>query len=164
MKKSSAPRRCFHRRRDAPQAQTLQDGALSHRPQKTAGRHIDHAIDECWLVTVSAADRQIAIEQAGGAHEMRLLGFAAGPVEPNALVSAESPQTEFPTDRQMGDLVARKRDACKFDPECPGGAPRGLEIGAKGLNVASLFQAIEMREGVRADLLGRVVQDSPNER
>src|SRR6266508_5371359 len=98
MKEFSAPGRRLHRRPDAPQACTLQDSALSHRPQKTAGRDVDHAVDECWLMIMGAADRQIAVEQSGRAHEMRLFGPAAGSMEPNALVSTESPQAEFPRD------------------------------------------------------------------
>src|SRR6266545_1734204 len=62
------------------------------------------------------------------------------------------------------DLVARKHDARKLDPKTPSGGARSLEIGAKGLDIAPLLQAIEMRERMRADLLGWVVEDSPDER
>src|SRR5215831_17484768 len=62
------------------------------------------------------------------------------------------------------DLVARKYDACKLDPETRRGGPCSLEVGAKRLDVSPLFQAVEMREGVRADLLGRVVENPLDER
>src|SRR5262245_66027378 len=56
------------------------------------------------------------------------------------------------------DLVARKYDACKLDPETRRGGPCSLEVGAKRLDVSPFFQAVEMREGMRADLLGRVLE------
>src|SRR5919197_1788313 len=144
----------------------LQDRALCYWPQKTAGRDVDQAVDDCRLMLRGAADRQVTVKQSRRAHEMRLLGLAAGSMEPSTLVSAESPQAEFATDRQVSrsNLVARKDDACELDTERPGGGPRGFEIGAKGLDVASLFQAIEMRNGVRPDLLAREIQDSPDQR
>src|SRR5262245_36885170 len=115
---------------------------------------------------VRTADRQVAVGQAGCANESGLLGLAACAVEPDTFVAAKGSQAKFATDRQMGwiDLVARKYDACKLDPETRGGGPRGLEVGAKGLDVSPLFQAVEMREGVRADLLGRMVENPLDER
>src|SRR5690349_1575267 len=62
------------------------------------------------------------------------------------------------------DLVARKHDACKLDPETRGSCVRRLEVGAKRLDVASLLQAIEMREGMRSDFLGRMVENPLDER
>jgi len=77
-----------------------------------------------------------------------------GSVEPDPLVAAEGAQAEFAAHRQVGgtDLVARKHDACKVDAELSGGGARRLEIGAKGLGTAAIFQAIEMRECMGADL------------
>src|SRR5512132_1805565 len=148
MKKFSATGRGLHGRGDPPQAHALQHGTSAHRPQKAAGWNVDHAIDEGRLMIMWTSDRQIAIDQAGCAHEAGLLAFPAASVEPNAFIAAESAQPEFATDRQMSpmDLVARKHDACKFDPDKLGGGPRSFEIGAKGLDIAPLFQAIEMRE------------------
>src|SRR5947208_2053011 len=143
MKKSSTTGRCLHGRGNPSQAQVLQQRTSPDRPQKAAGRDVDHAVDECRLMIMGAADRQIAVKQPGRAHEMRLLDLAAGSLEPNALVSAESPQANFPTDRQMSrsNLVARKSDACNLDAERRGGGPRGFEIGAKSRDITSLFQA-----------------------
>src|SRR5258707_6125461 len=62
------------------------------------------------------------------------------------------------------DLVTRKYDACKVDPQSLGRGARGLKIGTKGLRIPSLFQTIEMREGMSADLLGRIVEDSLDQR
>src|SRR6184192_2689089 len=165
MKKFSAPGRRLHGRGDPPQAQALQHRTSLHRPQKTAGRNIYHAVDECRLMIMRTGDRQIAIDQSGCAHERVLFGLAAGSVEPYTLVAAEGTQAKFATDRQMSraDLVARKHDACELDPEKPRGVLRSLEVGAKGLNITTLLQAIEMREGMRADLLSRVIEDSPDE-
>ena len=113
---------------------------------------------------VGAADRQVAVSQAGCAHEAGLLALPAAAVEPNALIAAERAQAEFAADRQMSrmDLVARKHDARKLDPERSSSGARSLEIGAKGFHVAPVFQAIEMREGMRADLLCWIVEDSPD--
>src|SRR5262249_13118688 len=52
MKERSAARRRLHRGRDAPQAQALERGVLSYRPQETARRDVDHAVDERRLVVV----------------------------------------------------------------------------------------------------------------
>ena len=41
---------------------------------------------------------------------------------------------------------------------------RGREIGAKGLSTAAFLQTIEMREGMGADLLSGVAENSPDER
>src|SRR5262245_10428696 len=115
---------------------------------------------------VRTADRQVAVGQAGCANEWGLLGLAACAVEPNTFAAAKGSQAKFARHRQMSrlDLVARKYDACKLDPETRSGGPRGLEVGAKRLDVSPLFQAVEMREGVRADLLGRVVENPLDER
>src|SRR5436309_11834928 len=112
------------------------------------------------------ADRQITVGQTGCAHEAGLLAFTAASMEPNAFIAAEGAQAEFATHRQMSrmDLVARKHDACKLDPERLGCGTRGRKISAKGIHSAALFQAIEMREGVCADFLGRVVEDLPDQR
>src|SRR5262245_13633954 len=114
---------------------------------------------------VRAANRQVTVGQAEGAHEMCLLCLTACPVEPTALVAAKGTQAKFATHRQMRpiDLVARKHDACKLDPETRSDGSRSLEVGAKGLDVASLFQAVEMREGVRADLMGWMVENPLDE-
>ena|SRR5436305_2459936 len=61
------------------------------------------------------------------------------------------------------DLVAGKNNTCKLDPETRGGRARRLEVGAKCLDVAPLLQAIEMREGMRSDFLGRVVENPLDE-
>jgi hypothetical protein len=61
------------------------------------------------------------------------------------------------------DLVARKYDTCKADPKMSRGGPRRLEIGAKRVSTAALLQAIEMREGMRTDLLAGVSENSPDE-
>src|SRR5262245_29921347 len=65
---------------------------------------------------------------------------------------------------RRSDLIARKNNACKLDPETRGGCARRLEVGAKRLDVAPLLQAIEMREGMRSDFLGRVVENPLDER
>src|SRR5262249_11190668 len=149
-----------------PQAQPLQRSVFPRRSQKAAGRNIHHTIDKHRLMIVWTADRQIAVGQAGCAHQRGLLGLAACAVEPNAFVAAKGAQAKFATHRQVSciELVARKYDACKLDPETGGGGPRSLEVGAKGLNISPLFQAVEMREGMRADLLGRVVENPLDER
>src|SRR5262249_18508560 len=115
---------------------------------------------------VRTADRQVTVGQAGWANERGLLGRAACAVEPNTFVATKGSQAKFATHRQMSriDLVARKYDACKLDPETRSGGPRGLEVGTKRLDVSPLFQAVEMREGVRADLLGREVENQLDER
>src|SRR5262245_37828291 len=166
MKKLSATGRRLQSRGDSPQAQPLQRRALSHRSQKAAGRNIHHTIDKHRLMIVWTADRQIAVGQAGCAHQRGLLGLAACAVEPNAFVAAKGTQAKFATHRQMRriDVVARKYDACKLDPTTGGGGPCSLEVGAKGLDISPLFQAVKMREGMRADLLGRVVENPLDER
>src|SRR5262249_29605449 len=162
MKKSSAAGRRLHGRGDLPQAQALQCGSFSHRSQKAAGRNIDHSIDKHRLVVVWNADRAKTAGQAGSTRERGLSRMAAWGMEPNVFVATKGTQAKFATDRQMSrsDLIARKHDACKLDPETRGDGPRSLEVGAKGFDVAPLFQAVEMREGMRADLLGRVVENS----
>src|SRR5262249_56533440 len=113
---------------------------------------IEQAMDKRGLVMVWTADREIAVGQAGSTHERGLLGLAACAMEPNVFVATKGTQAKFATDRQMSrsDLIARKHDACKLDPETRGDGPRSLEVGAKGFDVAPLFQAVEMREGMRA--------------
>src|SRR5262245_34238406 len=115
---------------------------------------------------VRTADRQVAVGQAGCANERGLLELPACAVEPNAFVAAKGTQAKFATHRQISriNLVARKYDACKLDPETRRGGPCSLEVCAKRLDVPPLFQAVEMREGVRADLLGRVVENPLDER
>src|SRR5215471_11823161 len=98
MKQFSMPGRRFHRRIDAPQAKPLQHSALAHRAQKTARRDVDHAVNVGRLMLMASADRQITVKQARRTDERRLLGLAAGSMEPSALVSPESPQAEFATD------------------------------------------------------------------
>src|SRR5262249_5472087 len=73
---------------------------------------------------------------------------------------------EFATDWQMrrSNLVARKGDACERNAERAGRGSRGLEIRAKSRDVASLFQTIKMRKGMRPDLLARAIQDLPDQR
>src|SRR5215471_11572947 len=165
MKQFSMPGRRFHRRVDAPQAQPFQHSALSHRPQKTARRDVDHAVDDGRLMLMGSADRQITVEQARRTDEMRLFCLAAGSMEPSALVSPKSPQAEFATDWQMrrSNLVAWKGDACERNAERVGGGSRSLEIRAKSRDVASLFQAIKMRKGMRPDLLALAIQDLPDQ-
>src|SRR5215471_13236357 len=65
---------------------------------------------------------------------------------------------------RRSNLVAWKGDAGKRNAERAGSGSRGLEIRAKSLDVASPFQAIEMRKGVRPDLLARAIQDFPDQR
>src|SRR5690242_15062597 len=164
MKKLSATGRRFHGRGDPPQAQALQDGTFSYWPQKAAGGKIDHPIDKNRLVIVRTGDRQIAVGQPGCAHERALLRLAPCAVEPDAFVAAKGTQAEFATHRQMSDLVARKHDACELDPETSGDGPRSFEVGPEGRDVAPLFQAVEMREGMGADLLGWMVENPLDER
>src|SRR5436190_21994212 len=99
MKKFSATGRGLHGRGDAPQPQALHHGSRSYRAQKTAGRNIDHTIDECRLMIMRTGDRQITVGQTGRPHNESLLSFVAGSVEPNAFVAAEGPQAKFATDR-----------------------------------------------------------------
>src|SRR5262245_25179550 len=105
MKEFSATSRCLHGRGDPPQAQALQRGILSHRPQKTASWNIDHAIDECRLMNMRPPDRQVAVGQAGCAHKAGLFEFAAASVEPNAFIAAERAQAKFATDQQMSRMA-----------------------------------------------------------
>src|SRR5258708_13717551 len=62
------------------------------------------------------------------------------------------------------EVVTRKYDACTVAPQSLGRGASGLKIGTKGLRIPSLFQTIEMREGMSADLLGRIVEDSLDQR
>src|SRR5262245_37602288 len=64
----------------------------------------------------------------------------------------------------MSDLVAWKHDACELDPETSSDRPRSFEVGPEGRDVAPLFQAVEMREGMGADLLGWMVENPLDER
>src|SRR5262245_53760843 len=97
VKNSTAPSRRLHGRGDSPQAQALQRGAFSRRSKKAAGRNIDQAIDKRRLMIVWTADRQIAVRQAGCAHDKGLLRPAARAVEPDAFVAAKGAQAEFAT-------------------------------------------------------------------
>src|SRR5262249_54815340 len=159
MKKLSATRRRFHSRRDPLQAQALQHGTFSDRSQKAAGGNIDHAIDERGLVIVWTADWEIAVGQTACPDHERLLRHRPPAVEPDAFVAAKGTQAQFATHRQMSDLIARKHDARELDPETSGGDLRSLEVGPEGRDVAPLFQAVEMREGMGADLLGWMVEN-----
>ncbi|MEA2970306.1 MAG: hypothetical protein QOE78_3567 [Alphaproteobacteria bacterium] len=165
MKKPSATRGRFHGRGDAPQAQTLQRGIPAHGSQETARRDIDQAADKRRLPVVRAGQRQVAVGQTAPTHEQVLLTIATGSVKPGLLVTSEGTQAEFAADGQMHrtDLVARKYDACKADPEMSCGDARRLEVGAKGVSTAALLQAIEMREGMSTDLLGGVSENSPDQ-
>src|SRR5260370_20506238 len=99
MKKLSVSGRRFHRRADAAKAQTLEQRAVSDRAQKTAGRNVDDARDDCRLMTVGAADWQITVSQARCTHEAVLLAFAARSIGTKALIAAESTRAKFATDR-----------------------------------------------------------------
>src|SRR5262249_4908948 len=158
--------RRLHGRGDPPQSQALQRGAFCRRSEEAASRNIDEAVDNHRLMIVWTPDRQIAVGQAACAHGKGLLRAAARTVEPDTFVAAQGTQAKVATDRQMRriDLVARKNNACKLDPETRGGRARRLEVGAKRLDVAPLLQAIEMREGMRSDFLGRVVENPLDER
>src|SRR5215470_10886267 len=164
MKKLSAPRRRFHGRGDPLQAQALQHGIFSDWPQKAAGGNIDHAINKRRLMIVWTANWEIAVGQTACAHERRLLRRAPCAVEPDAFVAAKGTQAQFATHRQMSDLVAREHDARELDPETSGGGPRSLEVGPEGRDIAPVFQAVEMREGMGADLLGWMVENPLDER
>src|SRR6201993_3032954 len=164
MKKPSATGRRFHGRGDPLQAQALQHGTVSNWSQKTAGGNIDHAIDKRRLVIVWTADGEITVGQAACAHEKALLRLAPSAVEPDAFVAAKGTQAQFATHPQMSNLVARKHDACELDPEASGNGPRSFKVGPERRDVASLFQAIEMREGMGADLLGWMVEDPLDQR
>src|SRR3954453_21473341 len=164
MKKPSATRGRFHGRGDAPQAQTLQPEIPAHGSQEPTRRDIDQAADKRRLPVVRAGQRQVAVGQTASTHEQILLAIATGSVKPGLLVTSEGTQAEFAADGQMAgtDLVARKYDACKADPEMSRGDARRLEIGAKGVSTAALLQAIEMREGMGTDLLGGVSENAPD--
>src|SRR5262249_1490943 len=164
MKELSATGRRFHGRRNPLQAQALQHGTFSNWSQKAAGGKIDQAIGKRRLVIVWTADWKITVGQAACAHERALLRLAPCAVEPDAFVAAKGTQAEFATDRQMSDLVARKHDACELDPETSGDGPRSFEVGPEGRDVAPLFQAIEMRDGMGADVLGWMVENPLDER
>src|SRR5215510_774525 len=166
VKQPVAARRSLHGRGDAPQPQALQRGIARDRPQEAAGGHIDHAAVERRLVIVRTSDRQVAVEEPRAAHEQILLAVAACCMEPDALVAAERPQSELAANRQMlrADLIARKHDARELDAESRGRRSRSLEVGAEGLDVAALLQAIEVRERVRADLLARTAENPPDQR
>src|SRR3954471_16293364 len=165
MKKPSATRGRFHGRGDAPQAQTLQRGIPAHGSQETARRGGDQAADKRRLPVVRAGQRQVAVGQTASTHEQVLLAIATGSVKPGLLVASEGTQAEFAADGQVdgADLVAWKYDACKADPEMSRSDARRLEIGAKGVSTAALLQAIEMREGMSADLLGGISENSRDE-
>src|SRR5262249_830443 len=49
-------------------------------------------------------------------------------------------------------------------PATRGGNLRSIEVGPEGRDVAPLFQAVEMREGMGADLLGWMVENPLDER
>src|SRR5260370_18700320 len=164
MKRPSTEGGRFHGRGDPLQAQALQHGTVSNWSQKAAGGNIDHAIDKRRLVIVWTADGEITVSQAACAHERALLRLAPCAVEPNAFVAAKGTQAQFATHRQMSDLVAREHDACERDPETSGDRPRSSEAGPERRDVAPLFQAIEMREGMGADLLGWMVENPLDER
>ena len=92
MKERSAAGRRLHRGGDAPQAQALQRAIPPYWPQETARRDVDHAVDKRRLVIVRAADRHIAVAQAGATDQQGLLDVAPGAVELDALVAAKRSQ------------------------------------------------------------------------
>src|SRR5262249_3032878 len=134
----------------------------ARRTQEPAARHVDQSLDYHRIAIVGTTERNIAVGQSKRAPHQRLILVAAGAVEPDALVAAKGPQAKIAADGEMreGGLIAGKCDAGKVNPSARRGSTGCFHIRPESFGVAARFKTVEMREGMRTNLLARAIHDA----